>query len=172
MDLRLTSNELEIKHGTKEDIIAVLSEMERLLGFKLNIPFPLNKSAEDLKEEIIEDTNSHSEDDNNPLTIVLGHNTLINVPKKKLVFDKCHSCGDTFGTMVEVNPDIAPIVKCKCGYSQYACDLTKGSYECECGQKGFFLMTPEAQEIKCKSCDNKFYMVKDDNINEFVGYYN
>lgn len=183
MDLRLTNNELEIKHATKEDVVDILVALKEVVNFKfplacvssteqpmenlLNeeiVKEPLyNTPKEQLKveeEEVVQDT----------LKVLLGHNTLVNVPKKKLVFDKCQSCGDIFGAMIEVNPDIAPTIRCKCGHSQGAYDLTKGSYECECGQKGFFLMTPEAQQIKCKSCDNKFYMVKDDETNEFLGY--
>lgn len=184
MDLRLTSNVLEIKHASKEDVVETLNALKRVIDFKISPNHPLvNPTLEGsiLNEEIVDEPLSvplealkvKSEEDEvvEEILNVLAEPSNKMAYKKRLVFDTCSKCGSTFCQMLEIeNRYIAPSISCKCGHSQYAYDLTKGSYECDCGQKGFFLMTPGVNVVKCKSCSKDFIMTMNSETNEYIGY--
>lgn len=189
MDLRLTNNELEIKHATKEDVIETINAIEGIICFKLNLPYPMGvvkqeteapldslfkTSVEDLLDEPTTNTFNEEKTVEEACKHLEAHqqqyHTSKSEPKKKLVFDTCPDCGQTFCTMTEVVDDLAHTLHCKCGASFEAHELTKGQYTCEWGQKGFFLMTPQVGIVKCKDCKKDIYMVYDSEEKQYNGY--
>lgn len=99
--------------------------------------------------------------------------TPYNPPKKpytKLVFFKCPDCGETFCSLVDLNS--VEEVACRCGELIPVDEniLQVGSYVCpDCNATGRFLMHPDVIQVKCKDCDNLFYMVQDADTKEFEG---
>lgn len=183
MDLRLTNNELEIKHATKEDVIEVVTAIEKIICSKLNISFPMENAIEEVQPlESLLDTSVEDLLDKPKTTFPKVENTLVddilevlNKPpveplKKKLVFDRCPKCGEVCKGMTYVKEGLAPTITCRCGESFEAYELTKGSYTCDCGQKGFFLMTPQVATVKCKECKKDIYMVYIQEEDKYVGY--
>lgn len=143
MDLRLTNNELEIKHANKEDVIEVINAIEKIICSKLNMSL----------ENLLNVTDAPVE------------------PVRKLVFVKCPYCGHTFFNMTPMEDEYAePTMHCKCGETFEAHELTKGEYTCDCGQKGFFLMTPDVDRVSCKRCKKDIYMVYNEEEKIYTGY--
>lgn len=99
--------------------------------------------------------------------------TPYNPPRKpytKLVFFKCPDCGDTFCSLIDLNS--VEEVTCKCGEIILVRqdELSFGSYGCpDCNATGKFLMQSDVAQIKCKCCDNVFYMVQDAETKDYEG---
>ena len=184
MDLRLTNNELEIKHATKEDIIELVTAIEKIICSKLNISYPMESNTVNEVQplESLLDTSVEDLLDKPKTTFPKVENTLVddilevlNKPpveplKKKLVFDKCPKCGEVVYTMTYVKEGLAPTINCICGESFEAYELTKGNYTCDCGQKGFFLMRPQVATVTCKECKKEIYMVYSQEEGIYNGY--
>lgn len=186
MDLRLTNNELEIKHATKEDIIELVTAIEKIICSKLNISYPMESNTVNEVQplESLLDTSLEDLLDKPKTTFpkvdepIRDLGNLANytydkyqeAPKKKLVFDKCPKCGEVVYAMTYVKEGLAPTITCICGESFEAYELTKGNYTCDCGQKGFFLMTPQVATVKCKECKKDIYMVYNQEEDQYNGY--
>lgn len=98
---------------------------------------------------------------------------------RRLVFLRCPHCGDTFCTMLpfdltgpkllECLADIVTCAKCETKIPTKFMHYYRGSYTCECGAKGFFVMPEDVDIVKCKDCDHKFYMIFDPETNRYNG---
>ena len=98
---------------------------------------------------------------------------------KRLVFLCCPHCGETFCTMLPFDLAGPKLLECLADYVTCAKCSTKipvkfmqyyrGTYTCECGAKGFFVMPEDVDQVKCKDCDTKFYMIYDPDNNCYNG---
>ena len=91
--------------------------------------------------------------------------------RMKLVFFICPHCGDTFCRMININnPGEIICKKCDREIPLDVNSLNVGSYICpDCNSVGKFLMQPEVTKVKCKGCDNMFYMIQDSETKEYEG---
>lgn len=101
---------------------------------------------------------------------------MFNTPKpvgehKKLVFFKCPNCGDIFCKVIDLNqPQEIVCMKCDHAIPFDKEELVVGSYICpDCHAVGKFLMQPIVNKVRCKDCDNVFYMVQDAETKEYEG---
>ena len=91
------------------------------------------------------------------------------VPRKKLVFTKCKECGTTFCQMIDLE-GVAPVtMTCHCGNVIDVYNLKDASYNCECGQEGYFKVTDNVSTVKCRTCKKEFYLVEDSETGSYKG---
>lgn len=91
-------------------------------------------------------------------------------PHVRLVFFKCPECMEIFASLIDLNS--VEEVACRCGELIPVVEdvLVFGSYECpDCDTTGKFLMQPTVPEVKCRNCDNKFYMIQDSKTKDYRG---
>lgn len=91
-------------------------------------------------------------------------------PHIRLVFFKCPECMEIFCSLIDLNS--VEEVACKCGelIPVDEDELVFGSYDCpDCSTTGKFLMQPTVPEVKCRNCDNKFYMIQDSKTKDYRG---
>lgn len=84
-------------------------------------------------------------------------------PRKDLVFFKCKECGEIGCKLIDldnIDNELPECRHCKEPIFINPSDLVKGRYECACGQKGSFLMQPDVNCVKCKSCFLPLFMVE------------
>lgn len=99
-----------------------------------------------------------------------GDSLNIEVPRKKLVFNKCTGCDRLSCRMIDTEVE-SHKVRCACGTDDYinTSDLVLGKYKCDCGTTGHFLMTKDVDKIYCKGCNTPIYMNKDEHSDHFIG---
>ena len=94
----------------------------------------------------------------------------VEVPRKKLVFNKCTGCDRVSCRMIDTEVE-SHKVRCACGTYDYinTSDLVLGKYKCGCETTGHFLMTKDVDKIYCKGCNTPIYMNKDEHSDHFIG---
>ena len=94
----------------------------------------------------------------------------VEVPRKKLVFNKCTGCDRVSCRMIDTEVE-SHKVRCACGTYDYinTSDLVLGKYKCDCETTGHFLMTKDVDKIYCKGCNTPIYMNKDEHSDHFIG---
>ena len=94
----------------------------------------------------------------------------VEVPRKKLVFNKCTGCDRVSCRMIDTEVE-SHKVRCACGTYDYinTSDLVLGKYKCDCETTGHFLMIKDVDKIYCKGCNTPIYMNKDEHSDHFIG---
>lgn len=164
ISIKKESLQIVISDATAEECISVLqggllSEIislnaKRLIedGDSLNIEEYQEDHADTLEEKIE--------------AIQVG----VEVPRKKLVFNKCTGCDRVSCRMIDTEVE-SHKVRCACGTYDHinTSDLVLGKYKCDCETTGHFLMTKDVDKIYCKGCNTPIYMTKDEHSDHFIG---
>lgn len=147
ISIKKESLQVVISDATAEECISVLGVLSEIISLNA--------------KRLIEDGDSL-----NIEAIQVG----VEVPRKKLVFNKCTGCDRVSCRMIDTEVE-SHKVRCACGTYDYinTSDLVLGKYKCDCETTGHFLMTKDVDKIYCKGCNTPIYMNKDEHSDHFIG---